>query len=205
MCVCVCIWWCSVVCFVVVGEPVFISSSVCLCVCFSPVGFCFGRRISPNDTDSLFERKTHTQNEHAQTDIRWVFNSMGYIWKSKNWRAWRKWASEKREKQKSRIIHFDINDMMETCFSSSGSAGCSRLRKQGCNASRITTGNTSRCLMVLLFLSVRYAPAYYTHTHTKNLPNFSSYFYYIRNKFVASPARVFLVFQHTHRHTHGKR
>ncbi|XP_046441677.1 tumor necrosis factor receptor superfamily member 16-like [Daphnia pulex] len=45
-----------------------------------------------------------------------------------------------------------MNDMMETCFSSSGSC-CSRLRKQGCNASRITTGNTSRCLMVLLFLS----------------------------------------------------
>jgi hypothetical protein len=74
----------------------------------------------------------------------------------------------RKEKQKSRIIHFDMNDMMETCFSSSGSAGCSRLRKQGCNASRITTGNTSRCLMVLLFLSVRYAPAYYTHKKPSN-------------------------------------
>jgi hypothetical protein len=70
MCVCVSggVQWCVLLLLV----SLFSSHPVCLCVCF-PVGFCFGRRISPNDTDSLFERKTHTQNTHAQTDIRWVF------------------------------------------------------------------------------------------------------------------------------------
>lgn len=165
MCVCVylvvfsgvfcCCWW---ACFHLIQ---------CVCVSvFQWVSVSEEEYLPTTQTLFLNEKHTHKTHTHRRT-FGGFFNSMGYIWKTKNSRAWRKWASEKREKQKSRIIHFNMNDMMETCFSSSGSC-CSRLRKQGCNASRITTGNTSRCLMVLLFLSVRYAPAYYTHKKPSN-------------------------------------
>lgn len=192
------------VCFVVVSLSFHLIQCVCVSV-FQWVSVSEEEYLPTTQTLFLNEKHTHTKQTHRRTLGRFLtpwdtFESrrIGAPGESERKRGESEREKLERNKNRASFISY-MNDMMETCFSSSGSC-CSRLRKQGCNASRITTGNTSRCLMVLLFLSVRYAPAYYTHTQKPS--NFSfSYFYYIRNKFVASPARVFW-FSNTLTHTH---